>query len=377
MEFKLSRSQKEIQKAAKDFAKGEFDKDLAMQIDKKSVFPKDLHEKASELGFIGIHFDEKYMGGGLGMVEYTLMAEELCRKDPTMGSALMLAGYGAECLQRSGSVEMKNKYLVAVAEGKMRAGAAVPHVKPGNGVSSVDISAEQKDDFWMLNGTIHNVINAGAAGFYCVLCRTAKDLSIILVEGDREGIVVSDAVESLGMRMTVTADLHFKNVRVPLSNLIGKEGEGVKLWLSFSNETHVFFAALALGIGQGALDRTISYVKQREQFGKKIAQFQVTGHKLAEMALKMELARSLTYQAAWQMDQKKPDTRQAAMSKLAAIQAAVEVSHEAIQLHGGYGYTTEYEVERFCRDAKMLGLLSGGTNKIKDEIAAGVIGKIR
>jgi alkylation response protein AidB-like acyl-CoA dehydrogenase len=200
---------------------------------------------------------------------------------------------------------------------------------------------------------------------------------MILVEGDRPGLSVAGCVETLGMRMTTVADLHFDNVQVPLSNLIGKEGQGLKQLLAFTSESRVLIAGLALGIGQGALDRTIDYVKQREQFGKKIGRFQVTAHKLADMALGMEQARSLTYQAAWQLNQRKPDQRLMSMAKLAATRAALAVAHEAIQLHGGYGYTTEYEVERFCRDAKTLEIMGGTTGPIKDDIAAAIIRKIK
>ena len=383
MDFKLSRPQKDIQKAASDFAKGEFDKELAMEMDRHRTFPHELHQTASELGFIGIHFDEAYMGGGLGFLENVLMAEELCRKDATLGSALMLAGYGAECLLMFGSRELKEAFIPPVAEGKMLASTAIPETIPVNGSNPVNLTAEKTGDSWVINGRVNHVINGGAAGFCCALCRTDigassdKGLSMILVEGDRDGLSVAECVETLGMRMTAVADLHFDNVRVPLSNLIGKEGQGLKQLLAFTSESRVLMAGLALGIGQGALDRTINYVKQREQFGQKIGRFQVTAHKLADMALSLEQARSLTYQAAWQLNQRKPDRRLTSMAKLAATRAALTVAHEAIQLHGGYGYTTEYEVERFCRDAKTLEIIGGTTGPIKDDIAAAIIRKIK
>ena len=383
MTYLLNKSQKDIQKAASDFAKGEFDKELAMEMDRNRTFPQELHQKASELGFIGIHFDEAYLGGGLSFLENVLMAETLCRKDATMGGALMLAGYGAECLLRSGSRELKEAFIPPVAEGKMLASAAIPDTIQVNGSNPVSLTAEKTGDSWVIYGRVNHVINGGAAGFCCALCRTDtgassdKGLSMILVEGDRDGMSVADCVETFGMRMTAVADLHFDNVRVPLSNLIGKEGQGLKQLLAFTSASRVLMAGLALGIGQGALDRTINYVKQREQFGKKIGRFQVTAHKLADMALSMEQARSLTYQAAWQLNQKKPDPRLTSMAKLAATRAALTVAHEAIQLHGGYGYTTEYEVERFCRDAKFLEIMGGTTGPLKDDIAAAIIRNIK
>ena len=383
MDFKLTRSQKDIQKAARDFAKGEFDKELAMEMDSNRTFPQELHQRASELGFIGIHFDEAYLGGGLSYLENVLMVEELCRKDATMGSALMLAAYGAEFLLRSGSGELKQAFIPQVVEGNMLASAAIPETSPMNGSHPLSLTAEKTADSWVINGRVNHVINGGAADFCCALCRTDteaspdKGLSMILVEGDRDGLLVIDGVESLGLRMTAIADLHFENVQVPLSNLIGKAGQGLKQLFAFTCESRVLMAGLALGIGQGALDRTINYVKQREQFGQKIGRFQVTAHKLADMALSMEQARSLTYQAAWSLNQKKPDPRLTSMAKLAATRAALTVAHEAIQLHGGYGYTSEYEVERFCRDAKTLEIMGGTTGPLKDDIANTIIKKIK
>ncbi|MBW2369285.1 MAG: acyl-CoA dehydrogenase family protein [Deltaproteobacteria bacterium] len=382
MEFKLSKSQKEIQKAARDFAKGEFDKDLAMELEKAQMFPHEILEMAAELEFIGSHFDEKYGGGGMAVLDNSLLAEELCRKDPTFGSALMMGGYGAECLLRYGISELKDKYIPLVVDGKILSGLALSETGTGTGIS-VTTTATKDGDAWLINGDKVRVINGGLAGFYCVLCRTNSEVdpvkghSMILVEADRNGLSVDDKSDTVGLRMTAFADVHFENVRVPHSNLIGKEGKGMKQALAVMNESRVLMASLALGIGQGALERTVDYVKQRVQFGKKIAQFQATQHKLADMAVKLEQARTLTYLAAWQCDQKKPDTKFMAMAKLSATRSALEASHQAIQLYGGYGYCSEYEVERCCRDAKTLQIIGGNTGFLKDTVAGSVIGKIR
>jgi len=383
MEFELNRIQKGIQKAATDFAKGEFDKDLAMEMDRNQRFPMDLFKKAADLGFIGIHFDEEVMGGGLGHLETVLTAEALCRRDSTIGSALMLAGYGAECLMNTGSRELKEAFLPHLAEGRMLAGAQVPSTNRDTRPLAETLAAEKIHGEWVINGTVKDVINGQTAGFYCVLCRTDSDASpdkaysLFLVERDMEGISVSESISSFGIRMTSIADLRFSNVRLPELNLIGKAGNGLKQQASFINQSRVLMAAMALGIGQGALDRSITYVKSREQFGQKIGRFQVNAHKVAEMMLGIEQARSLTYQAAWHLNQKKPDLKLMAMAKLAAIKAALEASHEAIQLHGGSGFCTEAEVERYCRDAKALEMLGGSTNALKNDIAAGIIGNIK
>ncbi len=383
MEFKLNGIQKGIQKAATDFAKGEFDKDLSMEMDRNRRFPTDLFRKAADLGFIGIHFDEEVMGGGLGHLETALTAEALCRKDSTVGSALMLAGYGAECLMDNGSRELAKAFLPCLAEGRMLAGAAVPSTSRVHSTWPETLVAEKINGEWVVNGMVRDVINGWTAGFYCVLCRTDSDASpdkaysLFLVEGDMKGISVSESVSSFGIRMTSIANLTFSDVRLPELNLMGKTGNGLKQLAAFTNKSRVLMAAMALGIGQGALDRSITHVKNREQFGKKIGGFQVNAHKVADMMLGIEQARSLTYQAAWHLNQKKPDPRLMAMAKLAASKTALEASHEAIQLHGGSGFCTEMEVERYCRDAKVLEMLGGSTIALKNDIAAGIIGKIK
>ncbi|MDX9787432.1 MAG: acyl-CoA dehydrogenase family protein [Desulfobacterales bacterium] len=382
MEFALTRSQLEIKKAVAEFAKGEFSNDIARELSHKRIFPKQIYQKAAELGFVGIHFDEAYDGGGMGMLENALIAEELCRKDATLGSALMLAACGSECLLHFGSRELKDDFLPMLTAGTMCSGIALSEGLDLSRANSVETTAAKENDMWVINGEKKNVINGGYAGFYAVLCRTdpdapdAKALSMILVEGDRHGLVVCDTGEKIGLRATAINDIGFEQVRVPLLNVIGREGDGMRQAMAFLNQSRVLMASIALGIMQGALDRAVSYVKQREQFGRKIAQFQITQHKIAEMAVKMATARVLTYQAAWQCDQKKQDAGIMAMARLVATRAALDVSHEAIQLLGGYGYTAEYEVERFCRDAKCLEMICDGPGILKDFIGLGVIGKI-
>jgi alkylation response protein AidB-like acyl-CoA dehydrogenase len=202
-------------------------------------------------------------------------------------------------------------------------------------------------------------------------------MSVILVEADREGLTTADVGRKMGIRMMATAEVNFKDVRVPLENLIGEEGKGFYHVLHFFDESRIQIAAQALGTAQGAYDRALAYVKQREQFGKKIAQFQVTQHKMADMATKIELARLMTYKAAWNFDQGRIDPKLTSMAKMYAARTAVEVADEAIQLLGGYGYMTEYEVERFYRDAKITEIYEGTKEIQKNTIASALIGKLK
>lgn len=380
--LELSRSQKQIQKAASEFAKGEFDKELTADLEKGHTYPKKIWEKAAALGFIGLQFPVEYSGGGMGLIEVCLIAEELCRRDSTMGSVLMLAGFGAECLHRFGSDALKRTYLPKVAEGGILSGAAFAETAWGHDLTALDTTAVREGDAWVINGVKKHVINGGEAGFYLVLCRTQPEMegemgaSLILVDGDRQGLTAEAMGEKIGLNMMATAELTFADVRVPADNLIGKEGHGISYVKQFWDEARIVSAARALGTSAGAFDRALLYVKQREQFGRKLAQFQITRHKIADMATKVALARDATYATAWAFDSGKADSARISMVKMATSRLALEVTDEAIQLLGGYGYTTEQEVERFYRDAKMIELSLGTDHVQKDNIAAKVIGKL-
>ncbi|MEA3428301.1 MAG: acyl-CoA dehydrogenase family protein [Thermodesulfobacteriota bacterium] len=384
MDFELSRSQKEIKKAAKDFVKGEFSKELVLELVKKHEFPKKIWRKAADLGFIGIHFPEKYSGQGFGVLENVLIAEEFCSGDSSIGSALILASFASECILRFGSDEMKEKFLPLVTEGKMLSGGAFTEPDHGSDITFMNTTAVKDSDEWVINGAKTFITNGGLAGFYTVLCQTDPDavptyrgISMILVEAEQEGVTTVNVGEKMGIHLMPTTEVIFKDVRVPSSHLIGKKGRGFYQALDFFDESRILIAAQALGIAQGAFDRALAYVKQREQFGKKIVQFQVTQHKFADMATKIELARLITYKAAWNFDQGRIDPKLTSMAKMFAARAAVEVADEAIQLLGGYGYMAEYEVERFYRDAKITEIYEGTKEIQKNTIAMAVIGRLK
>ncbi len=384
MDFELSKSQKEIQKAAREFARGEFDKELALELDRNHEFPRKIWQKAAELGFIGVHYPEEYSGQGLGCLENILIAEEFCARDSGIGSAVILASFASECVLRFGDDALKQKFLPPVAEGKMLSGGAFTEPGHGSDITSLDTTAVRHADEWVINGTKTFITNGGLAGFYCTLCQTDvgctpsyRGISMILVEADRAGLSTADVGEKMGIHMMATAEVNYKDVRVPASNLIGKEGRGFYQVLEFFDESRILVAAQALGIAQGAFDRALAYVKERQQFGKRLADFQATQHKLADMATKIELARLMTYKAAWNFDHGRIDPKLTSMAKMYAARTAVEVADEAIQLLGGYGYMTEYEVERFYRDAKITEIYEGTKEIQKNTIASAVLGKFK
>ena len=385
MEFELNREQKDIQKAVRDFVKGEFKKDVIEDLIEKHAYPEEIWKKSADLGFIGIHFPEAYSGMGLGCLENILVAEELCRGDSSVGTCLILADFASEIILRSESEDLKAKWLPKIAEGEILCCGAFTEPDHGSDITNVDTTAAKEGDEWLINGSKIFITNAGPlAGCYNVLCQTDPDaipsyrgLSVILVEADRDGVSFNDVGKKMGMSLSYTAEVNFKDVRVPITNLVGKENRGFYQVLEFFDESRILVAAQALGIAQGAFDRALAYVKQREQFGKKIAQFQVTQHKLADMATKIETARLLTYKAAWNFDQGRIDPKLTSMAKMYAARTAVEVCDEAIQLHGGYGYMQEYEVERFYRDAKITEIWEGTKEIQKNTIASSIVGKIR
>jgi alkylation response protein AidB-like acyl-CoA dehydrogenase len=247
---------------------------------------------------------------------------------------------------------------------------------------AIETTAIKEKDEWILNGEKTYVINGGKSTFFLVLCRNvATDgrsggTNLILVEKNAPGLEIMELGEKMGLRMTPMAKIRLKSTKVPFSNMIGKIGQGDSIIDVVMNHNRIWLAGMALGTAQGAFDRALDYVKKRVQFGKKIVEFQVTRQKLAEMAIKIQQARDMTYSGAVSCGSRKPDGKLTAMAKLTACRAAVEVASEAIQLMGGYGYINEYEVERFFRDAKAMEILSENPMMLKDVIAGNIIGKI-
>lgn len=384
MDFAFSKEQIEIQKAVRGFCKGEFSKELAYELDDKHEFPKQLFKKAADLGFIGITFPEEYSGQGLGSIENTIVVEEFCRADSTIGTALALSYFASECLLHFGSKELKQKFLPLVAEGKTLSAGAFTEPDHGSDITRMDTTAVRDGNEWVINGTKVFITNGALAGFFSVLVQSDPDckpshrgISMILVEADRKGVSTTDVGKKMGIRSTSTCEVVFKDVRVPLTNLIGEEGKGFYQVLEFFDESRIMIAAQALGIAECAFDRALAHIKEREQFGKKLAQFQVTQHKIADMYTKIELAKLMTYKAAWNFDQGRIDPALTSMAKMYAARAAVEVADEAIQLMGGYGYITEYEVERIYRDAKITEIYEGTKEIQKNTIASQVLGKVK
>jgi len=382
MEFKLNKEQEAIQKAAREFAKGEFDKEIALEHERSHTFPSEIWKKACELGFMGIHYPEKYGGQEYGIFENALVVEEFCRQDSGIGVALSLADFSSEIILRCGNEEQKERYLIPLTKGEAISSGGFTEPNHGSDITLMDTTAIKEGDAYKINGVKTFITNGTIGDFVIVLCQTDfeakppyRGQSVIIVEKGTQGYSTADVGEKMGIKMTSTGELSFTDVRVPVSHLVGQENRGFYQVLEFFDESRIEIAAQALGIAEGAFDRALAYCKERIQFGKKLAQFQVTQHKLADMAAKIELASLIVHKSAWNFDQGRIDPKLTSIAKMYAARTAVEVADEAIQLLGGYGYMLEYEVERFYRDAKITEIYEGTKEIQKNTIASALLGK--
>jgi alkylation response protein AidB-like acyl-CoA dehydrogenase len=382
MNFDLSEEQAAIQKTAEEFAKGEFRKEIALEYEKTHGFPHEILKKACQLGFIGIHYPEQYGGQGYGILENALVAEALCRQDSGLGIALSCADSSAEMILRYGSEEQKTKYLPVITSGEALCGGAFTEPDHGSDITSLSTTALKQGSEFVINGSKTFITNGPICSFLVVLCQTAPDAvpshegqSVFIVEKDAPGFTAADVGEKMGNKMVSTGELSFNDVRVRKSDLVGLENKGFSQALHLFEELRIEVAAQAVGVAQGAFDRALAYVKERKQFGKRLQEFQVTQHKLADMAIKIETARLIVYKAAWSFDRGTYDPYLTSTAKFYAARAAVEVADEAIELHGGYGYMLEYEVERFYRDARLMELYAGTREIQKNTIADGLLKK--
>ena len=381
MDFELSKEQMDIQKAAHEFAEGEF-RDIARDCDINEEFPRSLLKKAGELGFIGVFIDEAYGGAGLGFLEHALILEEFWKLDPGLSQVLCSASFGAEEFLLFGTEDQKNIFLPPIAQGDSIMGFAITEPDAGSDTASVSTTALLDGEEYVVNGNKVMIGNGSIADFLLVFCLTdpeetsrSQRHSILVIETDRPGYQANKIEGKMGLRASDTANIFFSDLRVPMGNLVGKRGQGFRQLMEFFDRSRAYVAAHGVGLAQGALDLAINHVKSREQFGRKLASFQVTQFKIAEMATRVELARTLTYRACWMVDHGKVDSKIVAMAKWFAARTAVEVVDEALQLHGGYGYMNDHDVERFYRAAKVLEIYEGTKEVEKIIVARRILGR--
>ena len=320
MDFQFTTEQKDIQKAACEFAKGEFDPDTVLDYDMRQQFPYTIWKNACELGFIGVYFPEEYGGQELGLLENALIAEAFCRQDSGVGTALALSDFGSEMILRNGNEKQKKKILPFIAQGNGIVTSAF--LEEGYFPDPFATTAKIGESECMINGRKDFVTLASLADYILVVCQTKTDTphaqTVILIEKEIDGVEISSMGEKVGMRMIPIDQVAFDNVRVPAENIVGQEDNGYFQIANFFNEMRIKTGAMGIGIAQGGLDKALEYSKKREQFGKPIASFDAISNKLADMHIDVEMARLITYKAAWSFDKGKPDTRAILMSKMIA-----------------------------------------------------------
>ena len=375
MDFTLSKEQQDIIKAAKEFAVGEFT-DRALEFDREETFDLSIWKKAGELGFLGVFIEEKYGGAGYGFFEHSLITEEFWAVDPGIGQSLSSTTFGSEIIQLYGSEEQKELILPQLVSAEGIIATAITEPDAGSDTASASTRAVKEGDEWVINGAKMFITNGTLADWVVVFALTNPEHpsrhhrhSFILVPTDTPGYEANKLRGKLGIRASDTAELSFSDMRVPLSNLVGKEGEGFNELMNFFNRTRLHVCAQGVGVARAALEESINYTKKRHQFGAPLASFQATQFKLAEMATRIKAARNLYYEAAWLVDQGTIDHGLIAMAKWYAGETAVKCADEALQMHGGYGYLDEYRVQRLYRDAKIVELYEG-TKEIEKAIIA-------
>ncbi len=377
MNFELTEEQLDIQNAVKEFCEDHFTRELASECDREEKFPWELHKKVAELGFIGVHLPEEYGGQGYGCMENVIVVETLCRADSTLGTAAILSDLGCELVLKLGTEEQKENYLHRITNGEAISAVAFTEPARGSAISEcLDTVASKSSQGWTISGTKTLITNAPIADFFVTLCQTDVEAeppyrgqSLFIVEKGILGFEVRELKDKMGIRAAPLGEISFDSYPLPNGSLLGVKNRGFHYALEWFNESRVEIAAQALGIAQGALDRALKYAIEREVSSMPISEFQAVSHKLAEMAMKIEGSRLLVYKAAWLIDQDRTDPMLSSMAKARAGRVAVEAADEAVQIHGGYGYLGEYEVERLYRDAKITEIYEGTREVQKNTIA--------
>lgn len=375
MDFNLSKTQQLFLQMIREFVDKEV-KPLAAEVDEQERFPEETVAKMAKIGMMGIPIPAIYGGAGGDNVMYSIAVEELSRACATTG--VILSAHTSLCaapILENGTEEQRKKYLPKLASGEWIGAFGLTEPNAGTDAATQQTIAVKDGDSWVLNGNKIFITNAGYAHVYVIFAMTDKALgnkgiSAFIVEEGTPGFSIGKKEQKLGIRGSATCELVFEDCRIPLENLLGKEGKGFGIAMKTLDGGRIGIASQALGIAQGAMDETVKYTKERKQFGQSIAKFQNTQFQLADLETKVQASRLLVRSAAWKKDQGMPYANDAAMCKLFAAETAMELTTKAVQFHGGYGYTREYPVERMMRDAKITEIYEGTSEVQRMVIAA-------
>lgn len=380
MYFDLSEEHLMIQQAARDFAQNELKRGV-IERDEQQKFPAEQIKKMAELGFMGMMVSPEYCGGGMDTISYVLAMEEISKVDASC-SVCMSVNNSLVCwgLEKFGTEEQKRKYLVPLAKGELIGAFCLSEPEAGSDATSQQTTAIDAGDHYILNGTKNWITNGSSASIYLVIAQTDvakghKGINVFIVEKGWPGFTIGPKENKMGIRGSDTHSLMFTDVKVPKANRIGEDGFGFKFAMQTLSGGRIGIAAQALGIASGAYELSLQYSKERKAFGKTISQHQAIQFKLADMATRIEAARMLTLKAAWMKDQDLDFSLASSMAKLFASEAAMDITVEAVQIHGGYGYVKEFHVERLMRDAKITQIYEGTSEVQRIVISRAVIGK--
>jgi short-chain 2-methylacyl-CoA dehydrogenase len=375
VDFELTAEQAQVRDLVREFAAEEIAPG-AGERDEREELPLDIVKKLGELGICGVPLPEEHGGLGADAVTWALVIEELGRADPSVAVTVSVAsGLAGGMVARYGTDEQRRRWLPPIASGEMLAAFALTEPGSGSDAAALRTRARRDGDSWVLDGSKAFISNSGTpiTGFLVVAARTEDGteggISTIVVPADAPGLVVGPPYRKLGWRSSDTHELSFEGCRVPADHLLGDRGKGLAQCLAALDDGRISIAALSVGLAQGCLDASLAYAKEREAFGRPIGAFEAVAFKLADMRAAIEAARLLTYRAAWLKDRGGPYATEAAIAKLRASETAVDVAREAIQVHGGYGYTEEFPVARAYRDAKVLEIGEGTSEVLRLVIA--------
>jgi alkylation response protein AidB-like acyl-CoA dehydrogenase len=374
MNFELNEEQQQIKYSVREFAESEI-RPHVMEWDESQHFPDELRPKLAELGLMGVLFPENYGGAGMGYVEYATIIEELGRVDGSVG--LSVAAHNSLCsnhIYSFGTEEQKQKYLVPLAQGESFGAWGLTESQAGSDASGTRTTAIRSNGGWKVNGSKNFITHAIACNTLVAVAVTDKTkgshgISAFIFDKSMEGFRSDKKENKVGMRASETSSVVFEDCYVPDENRLGEEGEGFRQAMQVLDGGRISIAALSVGIAQGAYEAAVRYAKERQQFGKPIAEFEGIQFKLADMATQIEAARLLTLQAAALKDAGKKTTQRSAMAKLFASEVAVRVAEESVQVHGGYGYTKDYPAEKYWRDSKLC-TIGEGTSEIQRLVIA-------
>jgi alkylation response protein AidB-like acyl-CoA dehydrogenase len=374
MDFALSPQHLDIRRTVRDFAEREI-VPVAGELERRGEFPHDIIRRAAELGLLGVPYPEEVGGTGLDALAYAITIEELARASGSV--AIIVSAHtslGCNPLYMAGTQEQKDRYLRPLASGEVIGAYGLTESGAGSDSRGTRTRARQDGDCWVLNGSKRFITNAGVAGTYIVTAVTDREagsgrISAFIVPAETPGFSIGRMEEKMGLHASNTGELLFEDCRIPLENLLGEEGEGDKLFLKTLDGGRIGIGAMALGLAQAAYEASSAYAKERHQFDRPIGSFQGVAFMIADMATQIDAARLMVYRAAWLKDSGKPYSTEAAMAKLFASEVSRQVTNDAVQVHGGYGYVEEYNVERYLRDAKLTEI-GEGTSQIQRLVIA-------